>query len=70
MTARTRILIAVAAFAALTAPALAAVKYYIYHEPTSEHCWVVKGSAMMMYGTPYDTQAEAEAALKADKACK
>ena len=70
MTATLRTLIAVAAFSTLTVPAFAAVKYYIYHEPTTQHCWVVKGSALMMYGTSYDTQAEAEAALKADRSCK
>ncbi len=70
MTATLRTFIAVAAFSALTVPAFAAVKYYVYHEPTTQHCWVVKGSALMMYGTSYDTQAEAEAALKADRSCK
>ena len=70
MTATLRSLIALAAFSALTAPALAAVKFYVYHEPTTKHCWVVKGSPLMMYGTSYDTQAEAEAALKADTSCK
>jgi len=70
MTATLRTFIAIAAFSALAAPALAAVKYYVYHEPTTKHCWVVKGSALMMYGTSYDTQAEAEAALKADRSCK
>jgi hypothetical protein len=70
MTVTLRTFIAVAAFSALAAPALAAVKYYVYHEPTTKHCWVVKGSALMMYGISYDTQAEAEAALKADRSCK
>ena len=70
MTAALRSFIAVAAISALTMPAIAAVKYYVYHEPTTKRCWVVKGSALMMYGTSYDTQAEAEAALKADKSCK
>lgn len=70
MTAALRSFVAVAAFCAFTAPAFAAIKYYVYHEPTTDHCWVVKGSALMMYGTSYDTKAEAEAALKADSSCK
>jgi hypothetical protein len=70
MTATLRSFSAAVVLAALTAPTFAAVKYYVYHEPTTQHCWVVKGSALMMYGTSYDTQAEAEAALKADKSCK
>jgi uncharacterized RmlC-like cupin family protein len=70
MTAALRSFTAAVVFSALTVPALAAVKYYVYHEPTTKHCWVVKGSALMMYGTSYDTQAEAEAALKADGSCK
>ncbi len=70
MAGKFRSLIAVAAFSAFTVPASAAVKFYVYHEPASQQCWVVKGSALMMYGTSYDTRAEAEAALKADKTCK
>jgi hypothetical protein len=70
MRGKFRSLIAVAVFCALAVPASAAVKYYVYHEPASQQCTVVKGSPLMMYGISYDTRAEAEAALKADKTCK
>lgn len=46
------------------------IKYYVYHSPATERCSVVKGSPFRMYGTPYETPAEAEAAIKADKTCK
>ncbi len=62
------------ALAALVTPALAANEFYVVQNITTMGCSVVEQkpteSTMKQVGVVYDTQAKAEAAMKADKLCK
>jgi hypothetical protein len=62
------------ALAALVTPALAANEFYVVQNITTMGCSVVEQrpteSTMKQVGEVYDTQAKAEAAMKADKLCK
>ena len=68
-------IIAGAAIVALTIPALAATTFYVAQDATTKKCSVVQvqpdGKTMMMVGKAgYTTQADADAAIKANKDCK
>jgi hypothetical protein len=55
------------------APTFAASSYYVAHAPKSTACSVVEkkpdGKKMLAVGRSHKTQAQADAALKAAKAC-
>ena len=68
-------IIAGAAIVALTMPVLAATTYYVAQDATTKKCSVVAtkpdGKTMMMVGKAgYTSQADAAAAIKANKDCK
>jgi hypothetical protein len=55
------------------APTFAASSYYVAHSPKSTACSVLEkkpdGKKMIAVGRSHKTQAQAEAAMKAAKAC-
>ena len=66
-------LLAAALVASFAAPSFAATDYYVAQDAKTHKCSVVTtkpdGKTMMMIGT-YKSQADADAAEKAAKACK
>ncbi len=61
------------ALAALVTPALAANEFYVVQDSAKKGCSVVEQkptvATIKVIGSVYDTQAKAEAAMKADKIC-
>ena len=62
------------ALAALVTPALAANEFYVVQDTASKKCSIAEqkptvATSTLVSTTAYETQAEAETAMKADKIC-
>ena len=68
-----KLLTAAALVVAFAIPAFAAGEFYLAQDTATKHCSIVEAkpteSTMKVVGAAYKTQAEAEAAMKAEASC-
>ena len=68
-----KLITAAALLVAFAIPAFAAGEFYLVQDTATKHCSIVEAkptaSTMTVVGAVHKTQAEAEAAMKADKSC-